>query len=162
MTTTTPTPATLDDLEALDVNTLDGTPLAIFVALARGYRWYVVGAKNRPCLALMNHDSENVAHYELWDGQDSLPVAVDKHHWLERPDRDEKAAVQLLNEGVERWGGVQIAADMEEWEAGGLYWVGFYDAVVGWCAPFTVAVCRAFLHAWQAERRAEREREGVK
>lgn len=149
----TPTQAKLffagtDDLLTVDVNALDGEQLSISVLRAQGWR--------------------NVRYLEFTDRVGGIPPNEEFFVATARPDRDTDAAVSLLNEGVERWGGVQIAADMEEWERGGLYDVGFYDTVYSGLAPFCVAVCRAYLLAWQAshnevvdraERKAEREQE---
>lgn len=191
--TTTP-PADLADLEALDVDALDGEQLAIYVAMTRGYQWHVGTMKwqktsefgqVRPRRFLQHPERIEIPNCPLWDGKERVVVAADGHRFIPRPDRDEKAAVQLLCEILnkrcndlpfvsrsypENIGAYRLQFDNHDapYLAVGSYRGGYQGDVWGakqegdafhpmTSEGFCLLVCRAYLKAWQAERKAENE-----
>lgn len=156
--TTTP-PADLADLEALDVDALDGIELATAIGQIRGW----------------THIQEQIVHTSVptkvtpvpsmaWIGTppgENYPMVG----FLPRPDRDEKAAVQLLDELMRgNWQinsmGVAPPNDSEP-ELRYIYLRRYSDDmrvnVTMNGGSTCLLICRAYLKAWQAEREAERE-----
>lgn len=146
MTTTTPTPATLDDLEAVDAGTID--PYDLCAAIARILGWKDVSRHGR------------FGSYKGISPGGSIPICVPDF------DRDGRVALLLLAHLTEF--GWRLAFEPEQtelyrrgtesegWE--GVDWVrvgawGHGNTRAGFC----LSICRAYLLAWQAERRAERE-----
>lgn len=162
-------PAGTDDLMDVDVNALDGEQLAIYVFLARGYKWYIGGIAGHRILFLQHPDRLVFPQHPLWDGGPFLSIAHDTHNWLERPDRDTDAAVQLLEEllkGDWKVTGMGIApADDVQNEMRYLslkrYSNDFRLTADSTGDSMAELFTRAFLLAWQAERKAEREQEAA-
>lgn len=124
----------LSDILEADVQTKSGEWLSAAVARVQG--WVGVFWEDNALWA------KGCPPNWLYGG--GIPIGVSCPH------RSPMEALKLLNKGVEEFGGVCILADMEEWAEGGLYQVNFYDSPRCWFAPFGIAVCRAYLLAWQA------------